>query len=161
VYPRFSKQEEDDMDLARTHILLGVDDAGRSAAFYEALLGAPPASREGGVTVFESDAPPLVLTLQKRGMIPRARAAARSRSSRTGPRSATTGREKFALVVPEPEHVGKAAVALWRTGAPLRLKDQGIEAEDPDGNAWQVRFVPYAKTRAVIAVPSEDPNERR
>lgn len=150
------------MDLARTHILLGVDDAARSAAFYEALLGAPPASREDGVTVFESDTPPLVLTLQKRGTLPRSPAAGRKRSARGPARGASTaGRERFALVVPEPEHVGKAAVALWRTGAPLRLKDQGIEAEDPDGNAWQVRFVPYAKTRAVIAVPSEDPHEGR
>ncbi|HLK36074.1 MAG TPA: VOC family protein [Polyangiaceae bacterium] len=150
------------MDLARTHILLGVDDAGRATAFYEALLGAPPAIREEGVTIFESDAPPLVLTLQKRAT----RTAGAGRNRTPAPRGAQRGamppaRERFALVVPEPEHVGKAAVALWRAGAPLRLKDQGIEAEDPDGNAWQVRFVPYAKARAVIAVPVEEPHEGR
>jgi hypothetical protein len=63
--------------------------------------------------------------------------------------------EAFALVVTEPEHVGKAAVALWRTGARMRLGDQGIETRDPDGNAWRVSFVPGTKERAILALAGE------
>jgi hypothetical protein len=65
------------------------------------------------------------------------------------------GREAFALVVPEPEHVGKAAVALWRAGARMRLQDASIETRDPDGNAWRVRFVPGATERAILTLPED------
>jgi len=147
------------MHLLRTHIHLGVGDTARSAAFYEALLGAPPASRSGDTTVFESDTPPLVLTLQ-------AHLPVRPMRGQKGPprplknrRPSSPPHNRFALVVPEPELVGKAAVALWRAGASLRLQDQGIEAHDPDGNAWRVQFVPSAKARAVVAL-SEDKDER-
>jgi hypothetical protein len=40
---------------------------------------------------------------------------------------------------------------LRRAGVRLRLADEGIEAHDPDGNAWRVRFVPSSKGRAVQA----------
>ncbi len=126
------------MPFPRTHIYLGVEDVERSSSFYEALLGGPPASRDAGVRVFELDAPPLVLTIenQKRLSLPRV------------PRP-----HGFALVVLDPEHVGKAAIALRRAGARLRLQDEGIEARDPDGNTWKVRFVPWAKARAVVPIP--------
>lgn len=120
----------------RTHIYLGVEDVNRSAMFYEALFGGPPASRETDVTVFEFDAPPLVLTIATRGHV--------------GKGSSPAATHRFALVVLEPEHVGKAAIALRRTGARLRLQDEGIEARDPDGNTWKVRFVPSAKARSVV-----------
>jgi catechol-2,3-dioxygenase len=120
------------MFLSRTYIDLEVHDADRSATFYEALLGAPPAQRGDHMAVFEFDSPPLVLTLKR-------------------PRSASpSSRGRFALVVPQPEHVGNAAIALRRVGVRLRLEDQGIETSDPDGNAWRVRFVPSAKDRTVI-----------
>lgn len=123
------------MPFPRTHIYLGVEDVEQSSSFYEALLGGPPCSRDTGVRIFELDAPPLVLTLENRGRsgVPRAHA--------------------FALVVLDPEHVGKAAIALRRAGARLRLQDEGIEARDPDGNTWKVRFVPWAKARAVVPIP--------
>jgi catechol 2,3-dioxygenase-like lactoylglutathione lyase family enzyme len=123
----------------RTHIYLGVEDVNQSALFYEALLGGPPASRETDITVFEFDAPPLVLTIASR------RAA-----------SARAPTHGFALVVPQPEHVGKAAIALRRAGARLRLQDEGIETRDPDGNTWKVRFVPSAKARSARALPLGD-----
>jgi catechol-2,3-dioxygenase len=128
------------MRSARTHIYLGVEDADQSALFYEALLGGPPASRNSGITVFEFEAPPLVLTLETS---PRARHA---------PRGAHAW---WALDVPEPERVGKAAVALRRAGARLRLQDEGIEARDPDGNTWKVRFVPHIKGCAVVSIREE------
>ncbi len=118
----------------RTHIYLGVEDVNQSAVFYEALLGGPPASRDPGITVFEFDAPPLVLTI----------------ASRSHPAKASGPTHRFALVVPQPEHVGEAAIALRRAGARLRLQDEGIEARDPDGNTWKVRFVPSAKARSVV-----------
>jgi catechol-2,3-dioxygenase len=126
----------------KTHIHLDVHDAVQSAAFYEALLGAPPARRSAGEAVFESDSPPLVLTLANRP--PSRRAKAR--------RAIDAG---FALVVTEPSHVGTAAIALRRAGVPLRIYDQGIEAKDPDGNPWRVRFVPSAAGRAVVATGEE------
>jgi hypothetical protein len=58
-------------------------------------------------------------------------------------------RARYALDVPEPQHVGIAAVALRRAGARLLLHDAGIEVSDPDGNTWKVRFVPRAKSRSV------------
>jgi catechol 2,3-dioxygenase-like lactoylglutathione lyase family enzyme len=122
------------MPFPRTHIYLGVEDVAQSASFYEALLGGPPASRNTGVTVFEFTSPPLVLTIESH------------------PNPATLRPHGFALVVLEPEHVGKAAIALRRTGARLRLQDEGIEARDPDGNTWKVRFVPSAKERAVVSI---------
>jgi catechol 2,3-dioxygenase-like lactoylglutathione lyase family enzyme len=117
----------------RTHIYLGVEDVNQSALFYEALLGGPPASRDPGITVFEFDAPPLVLTIANRT-----------------PATASRPLYRFALVVLQPEHVGEAAIALRRAGARLRLQDEGIEARDPDGNTWKVRFVPSAKARSVV-----------
>jgi catechol 2,3-dioxygenase-like lactoylglutathione lyase family enzyme len=121
------------MLLQKTHIDLDVDDAEQSAAFYEALFGAPPARRSTALAVFEFDSPPLVLTLRKPAR----------RFGRHG---------LFALVVTEPEHVGCAAIALRRVGVRLRLEDQGIEASDPDGNAWRVRFVASAVGRSVVAI---------
>ena len=122
------------MSYPRTHIYLGVEDVDQSALFYEALLGGPPSSRNTGITVFEFDTPPLVLTIE------------------THPRPAALGPHGFALDVPEPEHVGKAAIALRRAGARLRLQDEGIEARDPDGNTWKVRFVPSAKGCTVVSI---------
>jgi catechol 2,3-dioxygenase-like lactoylglutathione lyase family enzyme len=119
-----------------THLHLGVDDADSSAAFYEALFGVRPERLAGGQAVFALDSPPLVLTLEKRHR----RGAAPRRT--TGP--------GFDLIVTEPEHVGDAALALRRAGVRLRLEDRGIEARDPDGNAWRIRFVPSAKSRAVV-----------
>jgi catechol-2,3-dioxygenase len=127
------------MRSARTHIYLGVEDTEQSTLFYEALLGGPPASRNPGITVFEFDAPPLVLTLEAH------------------PHPAGLAHTRFALVVPEPEHVGKAAVALRRAGARLRLQDEGIEACDPDGNTLKVRFVPFAKERSIVPIRKEAP----
>jgi catechol 2,3-dioxygenase-like lactoylglutathione lyase family enzyme len=122
------------MSLPRTHIQLEVHDADRSAAFYEALFGAPPARKSALAAVFQFDSPPLILTLK------------RPRSKPPAPPG------RFDLVVPEPEHVGNAAIALRRAGIRLRLEDQGIEASDPDGNAWRVRFVPSARDRAVVSL---------
>jgi catechol-2,3-dioxygenase len=127
---------------SKTHIHLDVDDAVQSTAFYEALLGAPPARRTAGEAVFESDSPPLVLTLANRPPSRRTRAR----------RAIDAG---FALLVTEPSHVGTAAIALRRAGVPLRIYDQGIEAKDPDGNPWRVRFVPSAAGRAVVATREE------
>jgi hypothetical protein len=91
------------------------------------------------VAVFEFDSPPLLLTLQQRPQ------ASRHKVIRPLPR--------FALVVNEPQQVGHAAIALRRAGIRLRLQDEGIEASDPDGNAWRVRCVPSANGRAVVAPP--------
>jgi catechol 2,3-dioxygenase-like lactoylglutathione lyase family enzyme len=123
------------MPFPRTHIYLGVEDVVPSASFYQALLGGPPARRDEGIAVFESDAPPLVLTLETGGH-----------------RHPASPPLRFALVVPDPEHVGIAAIALRRAGARLSLQDEGIEARDPDGNTWRVRFVPTAKGRAVVPI---------
>jgi catechol 2,3-dioxygenase-like lactoylglutathione lyase family enzyme len=122
------------MLFARTNIHFRVEDAERSAAFYEALLGAPPARRGEGTAVFESDSPPLVLTVEKR-------------TGRRGP----VAHAQYSLVVTAPQDIGHAAVALRRAGIRLRLEDQGIETHDPDGNEWLVRFQPSASGRLVIA----------
>ena len=128
------------MFLAKTHIHLPVEDAGQSAAFYEALLGAPPARQSAACAVFDFDSPPLVLTVEERTRPGRPR-------TRRGDASG-----RFSLVVTAPQHVGRAAIALRRAGVPLRLGDQAIEARDPDGNAWQVRFVESAPGRSVQAI---------
>jgi catechol 2,3-dioxygenase-like lactoylglutathione lyase family enzyme len=123
------------MSFPRTHIFLGVEDVDQSALFYQALLGGPPTSRSRGAAVFKFDAPPLVLTIE------------------SGTPPAPSPPLRLALVVPTPEHVGQAAIALRRAGVRLRLQDEGIEARDPDGNTWRVRFVPSAKARAVVPIP--------
>lgn len=143
------------MWLPKTHIRLGVDDAAHSIAFYEALLGAPPAHRGENLAVFEFDSPPLVLTVEECSRMGRSKTR---RDSRSHARRASTdesapfcGQGKFALFVAEPNHVGDAAIRLRRAGIRLRVEDQGIEAHDPDGNAWRVRFVPRAPVHAAIA----------
>ena|GEM_PF-3443883 len=150
------------MNLPRTHIRLGIEDSIRSTAFYEALFGGPPASRNANVIVFEFDEPALLLVLETRpadGALRGRVGNVTHRGRRREPaRSIPPTKGRYALVVPEPEHVGKAAVALWRAGAPLRLQDQGIETIDPDGNSWKVRFVPFARHPAVIAVSVESRN---
>jgi catechol-2,3-dioxygenase len=125
------------MYLSKTHIHLDVDDAAQSATFYEALLGAPPARQSSVSAVFDFDSPPLVLTVEARG---------RGKSAKG------RGSGRFSLVVTRPQHVGVAAIALRRAGVQLRLEDQAIEAQDPDGNAWQVRFVESAPGRFVEAI---------
>jgi catechol 2,3-dioxygenase-like lactoylglutathione lyase family enzyme len=141
--------------LSKTHIHLCVDDAGESAAFYEALLGAPPARQSSISAVFDFDSPPLVLTVeaQEEG----------KRASKRGQRDKRGGRKngRFALVVTQPQHVGAAAIALRRAGVQLRLEDQAIGAEDPDGNAWEVRYVESAAGRSVEEVPETDVEDRR
>jgi len=145
------------MFLPKSHIHLDSDDLARSTAFYEALLGAPPARLSGTVAIFEFDSPPLVLTLEQRPAGERAKVTGNARPARRRgderplPRKAP----RFALVVNEPQEVGHAAIALRRAGVQLRLEDEGIEARDPDGNAWRVRCVPSAKGRAVVAAGEE------
>jgi catechol-2,3-dioxygenase len=128
------------MYLSKTHIHLCVEDACQSATFYEALLGAPPARQSSVAAVFDFDSPPLVLTVEERSHRGRPKAARRG------------GTGRFSLVVTQPQHVGHAAIALRRAGVQLRLEDQAIEAEDPDGNAWRVRFVESAPGRSVQAI---------
>jgi catechol 2,3-dioxygenase-like lactoylglutathione lyase family enzyme len=144
------------MFLPKSHIHLDADDLGRSTAFYEALLGAPPLRRSASVTIFEFDSPPLVLTLEQRSLANRTKATGNARRSRRGGDEMLACRgPRFALLVNEPQQVGHAAIALRRAGVQLRLEDEGIEAKDPDGNAWRVRFVPTAKGRAVVAADEE------
>jgi catechol 2,3-dioxygenase-like lactoylglutathione lyase family enzyme len=145
------------MFLPKTHIHLGVGDAGESVEFYQALLGAPPSRKSDHVAVFEFDSPPLVLTLEAHplaapggGAMSRRRAAVRRRGSSPS---------EFALLVSEPQQVGMAAIALRRAGVRLRLEDRGIEARDPDGNAWRVRFVPSTTGRSVVATKEDGRGE--
>jgi catechol 2,3-dioxygenase-like lactoylglutathione lyase family enzyme len=139
----------------KTRIHLKVVDTNRSSAFYEALLGAAPAVRSAHVAVFELDSPPLVLTLEEHPDALRARPPP-PRRTRAARGSEDPGRDdradpRFALLVNEPRELGTAAIALRRAGVPLRLEDQAIEALDPDGNAWRIRFVPSTPDRAVVA----------
>jgi catechol 2,3-dioxygenase-like lactoylglutathione lyase family enzyme len=154
------------MHVARKHIRLGVSDPARSAAFYQALLGAAPTGDARGAIVLESDSPPVVLVLEARAHAPRRTRRARAAADVNPAAPAARARAKhavwasraggsFALVVPEPEHIGKAAVALWRAGARMRLQDASIETHDPDGYAWRVRFVPGATERAILTLPED------
>jgi catechol 2,3-dioxygenase-like lactoylglutathione lyase family enzyme len=142
------------MELARTHIRLDVDEACEAIAFYQALLGAPPTRRSGGVTVFVFESPPLVLTVAER------RRLGQSKVSRSRIRGAPRGvRElpalgapaRFCFIVPEPQHVGDAAIRLRRAGVRLRIEDRGLLVQDPDGNAWRVSFVPSAGGPIIVA----------
>jgi catechol 2,3-dioxygenase-like lactoylglutathione lyase family enzyme len=146
------------MLLPKSHIHLDTDDLAQSAAFYAALLGAPPSRESAMVAVFEFDSPPLVLTLQQRTPEGRARKQAGRDAKLYRTRDAGSPfdmRPRYALVVNEPRQVGHAAIALRRAGVQLRLRDAGIEASDPDGNAWQVRFVSTANGRAIVATGEE------
>jgi catechol-2,3-dioxygenase len=124
------------MSLSTTNIVVRAGDATRSAAFYEALLGAPPTQRREGMVMFELESPPLVLIVEEHPS--------------PGP-SKARHRLGFALVVTDPKQVGDAAIRLRRAGIRLRVEDHGIASLDPDGNTWQVRFVPMARGPAVVA----------
>jgi catechol 2,3-dioxygenase-like lactoylglutathione lyase family enzyme len=128
------------MWFSKTHIVLPVGDASKSATFYEALLGGPPTHRSARLAVFEFDSPPLVLTVEERS-----------------PQAIET-HARLALVVADPQHVGAAAIRLRRAGIRLRVQDQGIEADDPDGNPWRVRFVPSTSGPAVLAMRDSGDN---
>jgi catechol 2,3-dioxygenase-like lactoylglutathione lyase family enzyme len=148
--------------LPKVHIHLGVCDAVRSAEFYEALLGATPARRDATTAVFELDSPALILTVQegasRTSSVRPATAPGTSMAERHGRSVASRGNARlssaasqFDLLLDEPRLIGNVAIALRRAGVRLRLADEGIEAHDPDGNAWRVRFVPSTKGRAVQA----------
>jgi catechol 2,3-dioxygenase-like lactoylglutathione lyase family enzyme len=142
------------MELARTHIRLDVDEACEAIAFYEALLGAPPTRHSGGVTVFVFESPPLVLTVAERGRIGRSKVERpRNRGSPRGvPGPPVPGAPaRFCFIVPEPQHVGDAAIRLRRAGVRLRIEDRGLLVQDPDGNAWRVSFVPSADGPTIVA----------
>jgi catechol 2,3-dioxygenase-like lactoylglutathione lyase family enzyme len=123
------------MLASKFRIDLRVRNAEKSAAFYEALLCAGPARRTASTAFFDTDSPPLVLTVEET-----ARAAAKSR---------------FALWVESPRRVGNTAIALRRAGARLRLEDRGLEVVDPDGNAWRIRLALAPAPRAAVSRDSE------
>jgi catechol 2,3-dioxygenase-like lactoylglutathione lyase family enzyme len=151
------------MFLPKSHIHLDADDLARSAAFYEALLGSPPVRQSGSVAIFEFDSPPLVLTLEQRHPMGRSKVPPTGNVRHHRRRVDDVelrAHPRFALVVNEPQQVGHAAIALRRAGVQLRLEDEGIEASDPDGNAWRVRFVPSAKGRAVVAQGEREQGRR-
>jgi catechol 2,3-dioxygenase-like lactoylglutathione lyase family enzyme len=140
------------MWLSKTIIVLRVDDASKSAAFYEALLGGPPAHRSAQSAVFEFDSPPLVLTIEERPGVRRSTVRHPSPARASGPLHEAPFRANapLALMVAEPQQVGDAAIRLRRAGIRLRVHDEGIEANDPDGNPWRVRFVPSTPGRTVV-----------
>jgi hypothetical protein len=107
------------------------------------------------VLVLEARIPTSRRTRRARSTVPAAQPVAPAARARAKQAASSRAGETFALVVPEPEHIGKAAVALWRAGARMRLEDAGIETRDPDGNSWRVRFVPGAKERTILALPDE------
>jgi catechol 2,3-dioxygenase-like lactoylglutathione lyase family enzyme len=142
------------MAFPKAQIHLDVGDAERSAIFYEALLGASPARPVPGTAVFDLESPPLILTVEQRGT---ARAitlgpAPERKNGRGRSKKRRTPLVRFDLLVNDARHVGDAAVALRRAGARLLLQDRGIEAHDPDGNAWRVRLAPSAKRRTLVTV---------
>jgi catechol-2,3-dioxygenase len=120
--------------FSKTQVVVRAGDVFRSAAFYQALLGVPPVVRRDGLAVFELESSSLLLTIEDH-----------PRTRRAPPHAG------FALVVPEPKHVGDAAIRLRRARVQLMVADCGIAVTDPDGNAWCVRFVPSARVPAVAA----------
>jgi catechol 2,3-dioxygenase-like lactoylglutathione lyase family enzyme len=143
------------MESLRTHIRLDVDEACEAIAFYQALLGAPPTSRSGDVTVFVFESPPLVLTVAERRRLGQPKV--RRQRSRGSPRAlpgelpALGAPARFCFIVSEPEHIGDAVIRLRRAGVRLRIEDRGILVQDPDGNAWRVSFVPSAGGPTIVA----------
>jgi catechol 2,3-dioxygenase-like lactoylglutathione lyase family enzyme len=121
------------MLLPKPHIHLTVRDANRSVAFYEALLDSMPTRRSEDSATFDLDAPPLLLTIEHR-------------------RQVAAGHSRYALLVDDPRRVGHAAISLRRAGVRLKLEDQGIEAQDPDGNSWRVRLAPSSAGLTVVAI---------
>jgi hypothetical protein len=158
-------REECVMFSQKMLVHLDVGDAGRSAIFYEALLGVAPVRPSPTTATFDLDSPPLLLTIA--GIEPNDPIAPgkgtttsdvlghrRPRARRTIARD--RGHSGLTLVVNEPRHVGDAAIALRRVGARIRIEDHGIAVRDPDDNACYVRFEPSARGRAVVETTSED-----
>ncbi len=153
------------MVYSKEIIQLSVDDALRAAAFYEALLDSPPTLRSARSTVFDVDTPPLVLTLEERPRPRRSKARSESTS-----RPAAVGHDtrpalgtgaRLALVLGEPKQIGDVAIRLRRAGVRLWIQDEGLEAHDPDGNAWRVRCVPAIAGRAVVTALADPFRTRR
>jgi catechol 2,3-dioxygenase-like lactoylglutathione lyase family enzyme len=136
------------VSLEKTHIRLDVEEASESIAFYVALLGAPPTGQSGTSTVFALASSPVVLTVEARPR-PMEGSDPSKRPQREAP--AHGARTRFSFLVPEPQNVGDAAVRLRRAGVRLRIEDQGILVQDPDGNAWRVRFVPRTRGPTIVA----------
>jgi catechol 2,3-dioxygenase-like lactoylglutathione lyase family enzyme len=142
------------MAFPKAQIHLDVGDADQSAIFYEALLGAAPARPVPGTAVFDLESPPLILTVEQRGtsrLLTLAPALERKVGRGRG-KKRRKPMARFDLLVNDARHVGDAAIALRRAGARLLLQDRGIEAHDPDGNAWRVRLSPSAKRRTLVTV---------
>lgn len=142
------------MVFSKEIIQLRVDDALRAAAFYEALLDAPPTLRSAESAVFDLDTPPLVLTLEERPRARRANARCESASRPAAfgldtPMASRTG-ARLALVLGEPKQIGDVAIRLRRAGVRLWIQDEGLETHDPDGNSWRVQCVPAVPGRAVV-----------
>jgi catechol 2,3-dioxygenase-like lactoylglutathione lyase family enzyme len=141
------------MWLAKTRIVLRVEDASKSATFYEALLGEPPAHRSARSAIFEFDSPPLVLTIEEHPRVRRSKLRLPTAHASRPPRDEARAfhvHAPLALMVAEPQLVGDAAIRLRRAGVRLRIQDEGIEAHDPDGNPWRVRFVASTPGRSVV-----------
>ncbi len=146
------------MWLRKEHIVLRVDDTRASSVFYEALFETPPTHRSAKSTVFDLDSPAVVVTLEERREP--LRTSGRPRAVRlpslgsvnaAGPPRARRKASPWALLVADPRQVGDVAIRLRRAGVRLWVQDEGIEAIDPDGNAWRVRWGPEVRARALLA----------
>ena len=115
---------------AHFHISLNVRDLARSVAFFEALLGQPPAKHHSDYAKFEVAQPPLVLSLE-----PCTQASSGGSLNHLGLRLADAA------------NLGAWQARLMAAGFPVQQLD-GVECcysrqtkiwtHDPDGNLWEI-----------------------
>lgn len=119
--------------LTRPHIGLGVRDVDAAVAFYKILFGADPVKEKEGYAKFETDSPPLNLSL--------------NRSSEASP---SRGADHFGIQVKTRAEVVAAHGRLKAAGF-ATMDEEGVTccfsvqdkiwAIDPDGHRWEIFVV--------------------
>lgn len=119
---------------SRIHVALAATDLPRSRAFYETLLGAPPAKERPGYVKFEPTDPSVNLTLNEVG----------ETTDTSGPPT------HFGIQVKSSEAVAAAIERLKQAGMKTSVEEHStccyavqdkVWVSDPDGNQWEVFVV--------------------
>lgn len=132
------------MTAIKTHISLKVSNLDRSVAFYRAMLGTEPVKYKTDYAKFDSDNPPLNLTLEASAPI-----ASGGNLSHLGLQVESSEAVKSAIA--RFQAAGLATFEEKDTDCCYALQDK-VWISDPDGTRWEVFFVKVADTT---------PNENR
>jgi len=121
------------MATYKTHVALRISDLERSVTFYQNLLGIAPIKHKPGYAKFDSDNPPLNLTLNLSNDI-----APHGALSHLGIQVEST--EVVGEAIARLKAAGLSTIEEFNSNCCYALQDKAW-VSDPDGNRWEIFVV--------------------